>query len=590
MASPDERRAGIYRAASANAELVANATASRRRGAAAPVGPLAPQIPQVNFIDTHIFAKMSRDRVIPTSLASDEQFLRRVTLDLTGVIPDSATVTAFVADKAVNKRTKKIDELLASDAFGDRWTMWLGDLVQNVSAATNVRLYYQGRNAYYMFLKDAIRNGKPYDQIVRELIAGKGDSWATGAPNYAARQLQNNGPVQDTYDNLAAHSGEKFLAMPINCLSCHDGFRHLEQVNSGLASRKRREFWAMAAFFAKTQIRIIRNVDPNNPNIRKYDVVDNPTGNYRLNTTAGNKSPRAPMAGQSDVVSAAYMFNGEAPRAGELSRDAYGRILTADRQFARASVNYLWKEMFGLGIVEPLNAFDLARLVPSTLPAGSTVQPTHPELLEELATSFISEGYNLKSILRTMANSSSYQLSAQYTSGTWNEAWVPYFARRYPKRLQAEAVLDSVVKATGVGITMPVLGLGNVTKAMALPDSVEPIRRAEGSFLNQFGRGDRDDIMRTSDSSISQALSVMNDSLVTTRVRQTTPGSTMAKVLASTQDPGSITDQLYLATLSRSPTAAERQQGIDFLRSGNLTQRSEDLQWVLLNSLEFLFY
>jgi len=588
--SPQKQQTAIYRALSANAELVSNATATRHRGVRAPAAPVAPQIPQINFIDTHVFAKMARDGVLPTSLSSDEQFLRRVTLDLTGVIPDSATVTAFVADKGTDKRSRKIDELLASDAFVDRWTMWLGDLVQNVSAATNVRLYYQGRNAYHAYLKDAIRSGKPYDQIVRELLSAKGDSWAVGAANYVTRQIQNNGPPQDTYDNLASHSGEKFLAMPLVCLSCHDGFRHLEQVNSGLASKKRSEFWGMAAFFAKTQTRVINNADPNNPNARKYDVIDNPAGTYRLNTTSGNKSPRAPVTGQSSIVSAAYMFNSEAPRSGELARDAYGRILTADRQFARATVNYLWKEMFGLGIVEPVNAFDLARLLPSTLPAGSTIQPTHPELLEEMTTTFIAGGYNLKSMLRTMANSSSYQLSAQYTTGGWNEAWVPYFARRYPKRMQAEAVLDSVVKATGVGITMPVLGLGNITRAMALPDSVEPIRRAEGNFLNQFGRGDRDDIVRSSESSITQALSVMNDSIVTTRIRKATPNSTMSRILASTQDPGAITDQIYLATLSRSPTASERQQGIDFLRGGVLNQRSEDLQWVLLNSLEFLFY
>jgi len=525
---------------------------------------------------------MAKDGVIPTTISSDEEFLRRISLDLTGVIPDSAAVTAFVNDKTSDKRASKIDELLASDAFVDRWTMWFGDLVQNVLRSNNTVLYYQGRNIYYTAIKDSIRANKPYDQLVREVITGKGDSWAAGPPNYVVRQLQPNGPPQDTYDNLAAQSGEKFLGMPLLCLSCHNGLGHLEQVNTYLKSKSRYDFWEMAAFFSRTTTRVIRNADPNNPQARKFDVQDNTTGAYRLNTTDGNKSPRTPVNGQ-DTVAPAYLFTGATPAANEPYRDAYARLLTADRQFARAAVNYFWKEMFGVAMVEPVNAFDLNRLT------GTDAQPTHPELLEELTTSFIGSGYNVRALLKTIALSNTYQLASKYTPGAWSEAWVPYFARRYPRRLMAEAMLDSVVKATGVPVSFNVQGLGIVNKAMALPDPLEARRRLEGVFLDNFGRGDRDEVARTNDVSIAQALSAMNDTIVTTRVRQATAGSTVRNVLASTSDPGSIADQLYLATLSRSPSAAERQQAIDFLRGGTLSQRAEDLQWTLINSLEFLF-
>ena len=211
-------------------------------------------------------------------------------------------------------------------------------------------------------------------------------------------------------------------------------------------------------------------------------------------------------------------------------------------------------------------------------------------MLEELTTSFISSGYNIRALLKTMATSNTYQLSAKYTPAPWSEGWVPYFARRYPKRMTAETLLDSVVKATGVGISINVAGLGIVNKAMALPDTIEASRRPEGLFLNEFGRGNRDDVSRTNDGSVAQALSSMNDTVVTTRVRQATQGSTVGKILSFTSDAGSISDQIYLATLSRSPSATERQQAIDFLRAGTLSQRAEDLQWTLMNSLEFLFY
>lgn len=572
--APAEQRDALYRSLSANAETVS----ARRRAVKAPANPQT-SLAVVNYIDRHIGDKLTADGIVPTAIASDEEFLRRVSLDLTGVIPDSAAVTAFVNDPTADKRTRKIDELLASEAFNDRWTMWIGDLVQNVTASANVRLFPQGRNAYYTYLKDAIRSKKPYDQIVRELISGKGDSWAVGQADYVVRQIQRNGPPQDTFDNLATHSGEKFLGMPLLCLSCHDGRGHLEQVNLSLSTKTRYELWGMSAFFSRTQTRQIR--DATNPQTFKYDVTDNTNGVYRLNTTDGNKSPRAPSAGQSDIVTPKYMFTGEVPRSGEAYRDAYGRMLTADRQFGRATVNYLWKEMLGLGMVEPVNAFDLAKL---------EVQPTHPALLEEMATDFIAGGFNLRTMLRTIAMSSTYQLSTVYTPGNWNEAWVPTFARRYPKRMQAEALLDSVVRATAVPIAIPVQGLGTITTAMALPDSVEASRRPEGLFLNEFGRGNRDDITRTNDGAISQALSMMNHNLVASRVRQATANSTVAKTLASTTDPGTIVDQIYLATLSRRPTSSERLSEIDFLRGGVLSQRTEDLQWVLINSLEFLFY
>jgi len=596
--SPAAQQAAAYHAASTNAELVAPSTLSttstgKRHASTSPINPNVHFPPAVNFIDSDLFSAMQQNGIVPTSLAGDDEFLRRVTLDLTGAIPDSATVIAFVNDKTPDKRAKKIDDLLASDAFNDRWTMWFGDLVQNVTVSNNVREYYLGRNAYYTFIHDSIKNNKPYDQLARDVIMGAGDSYATGNADYVVRQLQNNGPAQDTYDNLVAHSGEKFLGMPLLCLSCHNGLGHLELVNQSLKSHTRYDFWGMAAFFARTRAQGQKYTDPQNPNANliKFMVSDTANGEYQLNTDSGNKTPRAPAAGQPSTVAPVYMFTGEGPRPGEPRRTAYARILTADRQFARAAVNYLWKEMYGVGIVEPTNAFDLARLNPNSLPAGQTLQPTNPQLLEDLTDNFIAGGYNLRTFLRTIATSSSYQLASKYTPGTWNEAWTTYFARHYPRRLSAEMMLDAITKSTNVPATLQVAGIGAVPRAMTLPDVLEPGPRSQfGALLNEFGRGDRDDTPRTNDASISQALSLLNNTIVTTRVKKNTTNSTVSKVLASTSDPGTITDQLYLATLSRYPTTTERNMSIGYLVGGNLNQRTEDLQFALLNQLEFLFY
>lgn len=574
----------VWRSLSLSAEMVAG----RRRAAVQPaIQP--PVIPQVNFIDASIFGKMAADGVIPTTVAGDEEFLRRVTLDLTGQIPDANAVSAFLADTRPDKRARKIDEMLATEAFVDRWTMWFGDLVQNVRASTNSREYYIGRNAYYYWIRDSIRAAKPYDQMVRELLAGTGDSFESGTANYIVRQLQPNGPPQDTFDNLAAHSVEKFLGVPALCISCHDGFGHLELVNTYLKGKKRSEFWSTAAFFSKTTLRP-QPGDPNNPVVRKFIVQDgNPNGAYRLNTIDGNKSPRIVADGQPAVASPAFLLTGEAPRAGEPYRQAYGRILTAHPQFARSTVNMLWKEMFGLGLVEPVNSFDLSRLDANNLPAGATVQPTHPELLEALAAEFIKGGYSLRAILRTMTMSSAYQLSSAYTSGSWNEAWVPYFARHYPQRMMAEMIVDAIARSTNVPMQFNAQGIGTLPRAMQLPDPTEGGRQQlQRRLLDAFVRGNRDDIARSNESSIAQALVLMNDVQVTMRVSRSSPNSTVATALA-TNDPAAIADRLYLATLSRRPTAAEKELAIDFLRGGVLGERTEDLQFVLLNQLEFFF-
>jgi hypothetical protein len=582
--APAAERDSLYRMLSANAQALAPAsvtTGGKRRSAGKPSTPPT-SLAVANFIDSWIGAKMTKDGVRPTVLSGDEEFLRRIHLDLTGTIPTTSEVLAFGADTSSDKRAKKIDELLASDAFTDRWTMWFGDLVQNVQVANNSREYYLGRNVYYTWIRDSVRSGKPYDQMVRELVSGSGDNFSSGVANYIVRQLQNNGPIQDTYDNLAAHSAEKFLGIPMLCISCHSGSGHLETVNFWLRGKTRTDFWKMAAFFSQTAARGTKYIDPANPNanIIQFNVNINASGSYRLNTTGGNKTPRQPAEGQATVVAPAFIMTGEAPRSGEAYRVAYGRMLTADRQFARAAVNYLWKEMFGLGIVEPANAFDLSKLA---------TQPTHPELLEALADDFIAKGYNLRSLLRTIATSNTYQLSAVYTPGGWNDAWVPYHARHYPRRMMAETVFDAVATATNVPASFTVQGMSNVAKAMQMPDPLEGRRAQATTFINDFGRGDRDDTARTNDSSIIQALALMNDPSVITRVHRNTANSTVSKVLASTSDPGAIADQLYLATLSRTPNAQERQLAIDYLRAGTLADRTEDLQFVLLNSLEFLF-
>jgi hypothetical protein len=542
-----------------------------------------PAFPIRSFIDKEIADKMTRDKIKWTVQSTDAEFLRRVTMDLTGEIPDPTTVKAFLTDTAADKRAKAIDRLLQSPAFVDRWTMWFGDLVQNVQVASSNVPGPQARNAYYIFIRDSFQAHKPYDTMVRELIAGSGASYTKGEANYWVRDIQLNGPIQDTYDNLAASTGERFLGMPLLCLSCHSGLGHLEQVNRGLVKKTRLDFWKTAAFFAKTRTTTQR--DPASGTLERI-VADIGSGGYNLNTDSGNKTPRLPVSGVS-VVEPAFILTGETPTTDEVRREAYARMLTGNPQFARATVNYLWKELFGLGIVEPADSFDLARQDSATLAAGLTLQPSHPALITQLADSFIASRYDFRALMKLMVSSSTYQLSSRYVSGEWNETWTPYFARHYPRRLMAEQMVDALTSATGIGFTINIAGLPVVNKAMKLPDPLEG--GAMRQILNNFSRGNRDDQMRSSESSIIQALALMNDRNVTDRIKGTNALSTVARTLVASKDPATIADTLYIATLSRYPTTEERAAAVAHLGSGDLTRKTEDLQYMLINRLEFMF-
>jgi hypothetical protein len=287
------------------------------------------------------------------------------------------------------------------------------------------------------------------------------------------------------------------------------------------------------------------------------------------------------------VADPAFFLTGETPPATEPRRQAYARMLTASPQFARATVNYIWKEIFGAGIVEPADSFDLTRQDPATLAAGATLQPTHPQLITKLAESFIASNYDLRALIRTIVVSNAYQLSSRYTPGDWSEAWAPYYARHYPHRLMAEEVLDAIQKSTGVAANLGVSGGVFVPRAMLLPDTTEGGTYA--AFLNNFERGNRDDEPRNSDSSIVQALSLLNDRIVTDRIESTNPASLVARLIQQSTDPGTITEGLYLNTLSRYPTANEKAAAVSYLNSGELAKKTEDLQFALINKLEFLF-
>ena len=550
------------------------------------------RMPRKNFIDEFIFSRMERDGIKPAPLASDIEFLRRVTFDLTGRPPAPNDLFAFVADTNPNKRDAVIDKLAWSYEFTDKWTMFFGDLYKNNATAANVTRYQQGRDAFYSYLYEAIGANKPYDEMARDMIAGEGDNFVRGASNWLVGTTVAMGPAQDTYDGGAVNAAQMFLGINVvDCLLCHDGARHLDSLNLWGKNETRANMQGISAFFART--RMARQAVNN---YAKFVVSQTATGDYMLNTNSGNRQPRTSQGGLGRIMPK-YPWNGATAIAADANRlQSLATTLTSDIQFARAGVNYIWEEFMVEPFVSPSNAFDLARLDPrNPPPAPWTLQPTNPELLNAMAQWFQQSGYNLRLLMMTIAKSNAYQLSSNYP-GEWRLDYVPYYARKFVRRLKAEEIHDAIVQVTGIlpSYTMDYQGslypLPPTSWAMKFPDTTEP--RSNGTaaqFLNAFGRGNRDQTPRDSSGSVLQALNLMNHSFVMGRIHANNNGSNVQWILRYTSNPVTIVEHLFLSTLSRPPTAEERVTGAEVMRWLGNQRGAESIQWALLNKLEFIF-
>src|SRR5215475_1515443 len=233
-----------------------------------------------NFIDDSIFGRMAAAGIQSAPLASDAEYLRRVTLDLTGRIPSGDEVQAFLADTNSAKRDLRVDALIGSPEFIDKWTMFFGDLFRVDAQSPAVNRYIPGRDAFYVYVKDAVARNKPYDQIARDLISDSGDSFAQGEVNWSLGSVVGGGPAQDTYDGHAVNLASMFLAInAVDCLLCHDGARHLDTVNLWGSKQTRQNMWGLSAYFAR--VRRQQQLVSSTPLVYKYMVSDVAAGEYQ---------------------------------------------------------------------------------------------------------------------------------------------------------------------------------------------------------------------------------------------------------------------------------------------------------------------
>lgn len=543
----------------------------------------AGKIARANYIDTHIFGKMERDGVVSAPLTTDAEFFRRASLDLTGRIPTPSELSAFLEDKTPNKRARAIDAFIETEAFVEKWSYFFLDQFR-----ANGKMG-RGYQLFHYWLKDAIRSDRPYDDVARSLMSASAKSnLVVAASNVLVREHVEGKPGQavdgndiskvhqlDTHDELAIQFGKMFLGINLSCVSCHDGAGHLEKVNVWLTSRTRRDFFAFAAFLGKT--RYIPHLE-NRQAVMGHFIVDDLADGYN---TKGQSLLRTPRWGGPGKP--AFILTREAAKPEAEPRDEMGRLLTADPQFARATANMFFAKLMGRGIVEPYDEFDLARQDPKNLPAGWDLQPSHPELLNELATDFRKSGFKLKHLFRTICNSNAYQLSAQYP-GEWKENYSKYFARKFVRMLSAEEVHDALVSATG---RPGAFKYGNEKVGMAMQSSVPTATGELKTFMVAFGQSNRSNPPRPPAASPLQPLLLLRSPVVTDRVLAE-KDSRVQRLLDTYKDDGKVVEELFVGTLSRYPSAGEKKLAIDAM-TANRVEGAQNVQWALVNLAEFLY-
>ena len=557
------------------------------------------EVKRKNYIDDYIFGKMDRDHIPHALLATDLEFLRRVYLDLTGRVPEPDAIRAFLNDTDPQKRDKLIDSLVEphryafaeNDPFVDRWTYWLNDLYSNTPSELGVA----GRNIFYDYIRTCIRIDVPYDRMVREMLTASAvTNWFSGPANFLTRfhvdDALNQVSHEDSCDEMAIATSKILLGLNLECVSCHNGAGHLEKINLWLSRRERAQLWQEAAFFG--QLSVYRPP----PRRQEFTRVELPEGydaeaypvkvklGYDVNAPSFVRMPRWPAD-----VSPAFLLTGEKPHPGESLREALARMITSNPQFARATVNYLWAELMGVGIVDPPYDFDLARqYATQKFPAPWTVQPTDPELLDALAKDYVAHHYSLRYLVKLITKSSAYQLSSVF-EGHWKPDYARYYARHFVRRLSAEELIDAISQSTQVFPEIKVGGTDIKVKYVMQTRSPEDLDGDLGRFVGSFGQSNRSRAMKTLQGNMNQAALLLNSKIVKDKV-QATPGSRLHKLL--THDPPltneQLVDELFLAALSRFPTPHEKQVAVSQVEKYR-NAGAEDLLWALFNKLDFIF-
>lgn len=539
-----------------------------------------PDFPPNNRVDELVAAKLRKVGIHPSALSDDEQFLRRVSIDLIGTLPTPEEVREFLADTRPDKRARKIDALLERPEYVLYWATIFSDWTGNNGGNPNPS--FKTPWLWYDWLCDKLRRNQPYDELIGAILTATSREGRTLEEFLAEtkavneRIQQRTGFDDGTYGKrktldlfwlkrtseltkeLSTRTAENFLGVQIQCAECHKHpFDRWTQA----------DFEGFTSFF---RVAGMRNPDgqPFNLGSRDYNTVGLYVGLARGED--GSKLTKYPpkiLAGP--VIP--FEKDGPDPRVA-----LWEWMRSPDNPyFARNLVNRFWHHYFSVGIVDP----------PQDMNAANP--PSNAELLDWLARDFIDHKFDLKHVHRTILNSRTYQLS--HLPNDSNRLDRRNFSHALVKRMPAEVALDAIVQTTGTKLVFNNYAAPPSTRAIGMALSVQ-IGRPE-YFMETFGRPPRREICsceRSGDPALAQALFLINDDEVHTRIAD--PQGRLPQLLREISDDRALIEELYLSTLSRRPRADEIENVLAHIKQATSREAAaQDLLWTLLNVREFLF-
>jgi hypothetical protein len=490
--------------------------------------------PQHNFIDRHIDTKLKTIQVLPSDVCTDAEFLRRISLDICGLPPDRQEVTAFLEDRAADRRVRKIDELLSREDYGDSWAMGWLELSGTTESGDSAR--FKGIWTLSLWLRRMLNENLPYDRLVRELVAGKGSSIHNPSITFTVNQLKR----VETVPQL-------FLGIRLQCAECHD-----HPFDSWTQSNYR----AMTKFFGHLGQKE-GPIDPYGREIRRFIKPE-----LRVPWRSGERVELVHLDGSRVKVPVT------SDRRDALVDWMFG---PGRRMTSRAIVNRIWGRMLGRGIVEPVDDMRFSN------PA------VNEPLLEALADDLVANGWDLKHLLRTIARSRTYQHSSIPNDSNRHER--VNFSHGRLRRLGAEQLADVVSRVTGVDESYRVGPPG--LRAVHVPYVA-----AGSRLLKLFGRpaerASACECVRSPDATLPQVMYLLNGEELWEKIRS--PEGTVMALVKEHAGAAELVAALYVAMLSRPATRDEQSSGARYLAdSKTRAEGAEDLAWALLNSPEFLF-
>ncbi|MCX7407615.1 MAG: DUF1549 and DUF1553 domain-containing protein [Planctomycetales bacterium] len=486
-----------------------------------------------NFVDSAVFEKLKQLQILPSDVCTDDEFLRRVTLDLTGRLPSADEAKALITDVAnPNRRAVIVDRLLDSNEFASFWALKWGDVLRSNSK----KLKTAGVHKFREWIYESVRSDKPLDQFARELLTANGSVFENPPANFwrASRD-----PLDATET-----TAQLFLGVRIQCAKCHNHpFERWTQDN----------YYGIAAAFARVGRK--NSVDADE------EVIFTQAGG-EVTQPRTNKQMKVHLLLKGDV---------DVP-ADQDRRTVFAAWLTSPENpfFAKSVTNRIWGHLMGRGIVEPVDDF------------RDSNPPSNARLIDELSKQFVSNGFSQKWAIRTICNSRTYQLSSRKNG--FNKDDEIYSSHANTRLLSAEQLLDGICAVTSVPEQFPGFPLG--TRACELADPP-----TDHYFLKVFGQPQREmacQCERSSESNLSQALQMINGPVVHNKLRA--DNGRIATMIKEMKPDDEIIASLYLAALARTPSAEEMTASKTHIAAQtDRRQALEDVGWAILNSKEFLF-